>query len=616
MKKIFVCVFLWLGVPIVNSSAQSIPELANPDSAFQYAGSLIDNGRFQDAVEVLTTLERQQIWMEDRHNARRTFNNLGYCHFLLQKHPESAFYYEKAVTLAQQLQDTSKWITSQASLAMAYRQMAHYARAMDANQAALRLSELSNSHENSVSILNTMGLLYQNLEQWDKALENHRTALPISIYLSDTLMSAYIYTNLAISHAELGHRDSSLYYNLRSLELKRMLNLPPHDLTSNLNNIGEDYLALDKLELAEAYLMQASKLYSEKGENSGLIISHNNLGNLALKKSDYEKAWRHLERARELLDKTHIKDLYLDYLELKTSLLEKLGNYKGALTAHKELAVLREEVFQAERLAVQQVESSYLLREKELERATAAQEAELAKAESKRNIQWMVFLLIVLSAAAGVAFFFIRLSRQLSESNRIIQTQKLDLKHSTYNTLMRIQALLRLTTDGMPDTYSKEKLQQVEAAIISAASLQQFTYNIENENEVSLGKFLQELIERLKEAFSNSGHAGISYSVEIKDDGVLPVKTVLNCGLMVGEIVNNAVKYAFPDVPEPKIEISLTRSGQHLLLRVGDNGVGLDIGKKNNGVGTGLVFKLAKYIRAGLTVRVEGGTWYTIQLKI
>ena len=564
----------------------------------------------------MTTLEANKNWMDTEPNARKTFNNLGYAHFLLQKYPESAFYYEKAVDLAQQLQDTSKWIASQASLAMAYRQMGHYARSMDANQAALRLSELSNNKQYSVSILNTIGLLYQNLAQWDKSLDSHRAALSISTSILDTLMSSYIYTNLAISHAEMGYPDSSLYYNLRSLELKQLLDLPPDDLVSNLNNIGEDYLALNKLELAEAYLVQAGKLYSQKGENRGLIINHNNLANLALKKIDYTNASRHLETARELLAETYIKDLYLDYLELQTSLLEKLGNYKEALSAHKELAVLREEVFQAERLGVQQVEHGYLLREKELERATAAQEAELAKAESKRNIQLMVFLLVVLSAAAGVAFFFIRLSRQLSESNRIIHAQKLDLKHSTYNTLMRIQAFLRLTTDGMPDASSKEKLQQVEAAIISAASLQQFTYNIENEDEVSLGQFLKELVERLKEAFSNSGHAGISYSVEIRDDVLLPVKTVLNCGLMVGEIVTNAVKYAFLDVPEPKIEISLARSGQHLLLLVGDNGVGLDIGEKNDGVGTGLVFKLAKYIRAGLTVRVERGTCYTIQLKV
>src|SRR5690554_1904712 len=613
VKKLFSCFIISLYLPIVDSPGQSITEPVNPDSVFQLAGHLMDIRNYEDAVDALTGLEYQKAWMEDLNNARKTFNNLGYSYLLLQKYPESAFYYEKAVNLAQQLQDIFKWITSQASLAMAYRQMGHYARSMEANQAALRLSELNNNKESTVSILNTIGILHQNLEQWGKALEKHRAALVISISISDTLMSAYLYTNMAISHAEMDYPDSRLYYNLRSLELKRLLGLPSSDQVSNLNNIGEDYLALGNLEIAEAYLTQASKLYSEKGDNRGLIISHNNLGSLALEKLDFRTAARHLEKAQELFDETYSKDLYLDYLELKTSLLEKQGNYSGALTAHKELAVLREEVFQAERLGVQQVEYTYLLREKELERVTAAQEADFAKAENQRYLQFIGVLALSITVTGLLLYFLFRFNKALRVKNGIIQSQQEDLRHRTFNVLMRVQSLIRMASENLTDENTKRVLANSEAAIISAASLQQYLTVEGKKGYIMMGVYLQDLVGRLEEMFHLTGHR-ISFKVNIREEVSLPVNTVLNLGIIVAELVTNASKHAFDgQISHPEITVSLEKQEKNLFISVRDNGIGLPQVEKQ-GIGTGLVRRLAGYIKAELSVQSEGGTFYILKL--
>jgi two-component sensor histidine kinase len=572
----------------------------------------MDSERYEEAIDVLTVLKSTADWMGNPSNARRTVNNLGYCYFLLQNYPESALNYEDAILLAEELQDTTKWVTSQMSLAMAYREMGLYAKSILVNQEALRLSKIRKDWENQSSILNAIGITYQNLGEWDKAIDLHREALGLVAAHADSLMVSYLMTNLAISHEANGMIDSSLYYNRQSLEIKKLLQL---DQTSNLNNIGEDYLILDSLDLAAKYLTLANEGYLKKADKNGLIGNYNNLAKLSLKKAAFNEAELFLKESLKLLQETEVKHLYLDYLSLYTALLEGQNRFVEALESYKKLATLREEIFQSEKLDVQRVEAAYALREKDLEAQNLAQEAALAKAASKRNAQLMLFLLFGLVAASVVAFFFIRLNRKLAESNKLILLQKLDLKHATFNTLNRIQSMLRITSHSMPDIASKEKLYQVESAILSAASLQQFTYGIEHKEEGSLGQFLKELVGRLKEAYSSSGHVDISYLVEIREDAVLPVNTLLNCGMMVGEMVTNAVKYAFENEPEPKISICLSRLGRHYLLQLGDNGVGMAVDSRNHGVGADLLRKLAKLMKAELTVRNEGGTWYTIKFK-
>lgn len=613
VKRVFLLTFGLLYIISHTVYAQGDPALA--DSLYKVAGELKDKSYFLHAASVYRQIQGFPTWMENAENARKLFNSTAFVYYKAQQYDSSAYFYQKSNEMAVQLQDTTRIIASYNSLALAYRLLGFYSKAIDNNQQALLLAKASSDFEKIIDIANTTGLIYYNLKQFDQALDTHRDALLIAFEIRDSARMAAMYNNIAMSHFDLGYYDSSLYYNTKSLHLKKLLNIPRAEHFSTLNNIGEDYLAMDSLDLAEQYLSEAYQICIESENVEEEIATLSNLAELALKRGDYRLADRYLNHVSALLKKVYVKDLYLDYLALKTALLEKQGTYRDALKSYKELSALQEEIFQSEQLDVQRVEASYALREKDLEAQNLAQEIALAKAASRRNAQLVLFLLLGLVAASVVAFFFIRLNRKLADSYKLIQLQKLDLKHSTFNMLNRIQSMLRITSYSLPDTESREKLYQVESAILSAASLQHFTYGIEHTDEGSLGEFLKELVGSLKEAFSSSGHTGISYLVEIRDDAVLPVTTLLNCGMMVGEIVTNAVKYAFVSEPEPKISVCLSRLDSCLLLQVGDNGKGMRMERKNDGVGADLIRKLARLMKAELIVDNNGGTWYRIKFK-
>ncbi|EON76771.1 sensory transduction histidine kinase [Lunatimonas lonarensis] len=608
----------FLGVVLLalpDAPAQQPGRAIPADTLFKQAGDLMDRENFPEAIAVLSDLTGRISWMEHSANARKTYNNLGYSYYLSQNYPESAQNYERAVFLAQELRDTTKWITSQISLAMAYRQLGLYGRCLEANQEALQLARQTGDWESEANILNAMGITYQNLADWDKAIDFHREGLNRSYQHGDTLMASYLMSNIAISQAGKGKIDSSLIYNLQSLRIKQTLMLDSTAYVKNYQNIGDSYLDLDSLQLASDYLAKAEELYSALEDKKGLVGCYSSLARLYLARSLPSEAEKYLLQAEALLQSVTVKNLQIEYLTQKVDLLERKGDFPAALTAFKELTSLREEVFQSEQLEVQRVESAYALREKELVAQRLAQDAALVRAQSRKHVQLLVFLGVSLLAAILITLFFSRLNRRLAESNQHIQMQKLELKHTTYNLLMRIQSLLRMTAKSIPDPASKEKLQQIESAVLSAASLQQFTYGVEKEDEVSLGEYLEELINRLKEAFDTSGFAHVNYEVRIKEDAFFPVNTLLNCGMIVAEIVTNAIKYAFTNVPEPRISVSLAYEGPFLLLQIGDNGVGMDRNVMAKGIGIDLIGKLARSIKADLAVNSEGGTWYTLKIR-
>ncbi|SEI88183.1 Two-component sensor histidine kinase, contains HisKA and HATPase domains [Cyclobacterium xiamenense] len=585
------------------------------DSLYITADALLNDGNYQGAISLFKELAANEQWVEELENRRKTYNNLGYAYYKIQRFDSSAIYYEKSNQAALILRDTARIIISYNSLAMDYRNLGLYSLSLEKSQMALQYAQMIDDKKKVAQIENTMAIMYASLGEVDKSFSHHLTSVSVSREIGDSVFVAYGYNNLAICFYKLGQYDSSLLYNKKALELKKILNSDSLTLASTMLNIGLDYLKLDSLQMAKDYVLRSHAIHKTLNDINGLAIGFNGLAELAIRKGDLTMAHAFLDSAYTMVNQLGFKNLLVTYYKLRIELLEKEGRFEEALTEVKLLGNLQESVFREESLKTQQVESAYLIRQKDLEAQNLTQEAALARAESRKNEQLMLFLLAGLIAAIVVAFFFFRLNRKLAESYKLIQLQKLDLKHATYNTLTRIQSMLRITSRSMPDRASKEKLHQIESAILSAASLQQFTYDIENEEAVSFGEFLEQLVSRLKDAFSSSGHSDISYSVEIYEDAILPVKTLLNCGMMVGEIVTNAVKYAFEEVEEPKIRVSLTRSGSHLLLQVGDNGVGIDAKKSREGVGTDLVRKLAKYIKAQLTVKNEGGTLYTIRLN-
>lgn len=95
--------------------------------------------------------------------------------------------------------------------------------------------------------------------------------------------------------------------------------------------------------------------------------------------------------------------------------------------------------------------------------------------------------------------------------------------------------------------------------------------------------------------------------------------TSIHCGLILNELVSNALKYAFPEGKGGRIHISMKRDEEQITLKVGDNGIGLpplmDMTSTQT-LGLQLVNILVRQINGKVDIGVDGGTTFTITFPI
>ena len=94
---------------------------------------------------------------------------------------------------------------------------------------------------------------------------------------------------------------------------------------------------------------------------------------------------------------------------------------------------------------------------------------------------------------------------------------------------------------------------------------------------------------------------------------LLPTDRAIPIGLIVNELVTNAVKYAFPGETKGTVMVTLKRVPGELRLTVADDGKGIDLRRANSGLGGRLVEGFAQQL-GGQVERESGSQGTTVHL--
>jgi two-component sensor histidine kinase len=94
----------------------------------------------------------------------------------------------------------------------------------------------------------------------------------------------------------------------------------------------------------------------------------------------------------------------------------------------------------------------------------------------------------------------------------------------------------------------------------------------------------------------------------------MDIDRAVSCGLIINELVSNALKHAFPDGRPGHIEVGLSlQDDRRCVLTVRDDGIGLHAGSgKPDTLGLQLVQDLTRQLRGTIAVTHEGGSSFTI----
>jgi two-component sensor histidine kinase len=206
-----------------------------------------------------------------------------------------------------------------------------------------------------------------------------------------------------------------------------------------------------------------------------------------------------------------------------------------------------------------------------------------------------------------------RLNTSLQEKDVLLK----EIHHRVKNNLQIITSLLNLQSRMVSDPNTLEVLHDSQNRVRSMALIHEKLYQSDNLAQVNFDEYLHSLVPSLLRTYQR-GHQTITLNYDIEDTP-LPLELAIPCGLIVNELVTNALKYAFPQDRGGKLWIELHKtSTQGFALRVADNGVGLpselDIHNPPN-LGLQLVNSLVSQLEGNVEIDREKGTAFTIIFK-
>ena len=176
-----------------------------------------------------------------------------------------------------------------------------------------------------------------------------------------------------------------------------------------------------------------------------------------------------------------------------------------------------------------------------------------------------------------------------------------ELQHRVANSLQIIASVLLQSARNVQSEETRGHLYDAHQRVMSVATVQQ-QLALSTQGDVELRPYFTALCRSIG-ASMISDHAQLSLEVSA-DESVVSADISVSLGLIVTELVINALKHAFPDNRHGKILVDYQSKGSNWTLRVGDDGVGMPENPEDAkaGLGSSIVQALAKQLQAVVQV--------------
>lgn len=174
-----------------------------------------------------------------------------------------------------------------------------------------------------------------------------------------------------------------------------------------------------------------------------------------------------------------------------------------------------------------------------------------------------------------------------------------EVNHRVGNSLQIIASLLHLQANSSSQDDVKAALTNAMGRVAAVAQVHRRLYTSHDLKNVLLNQYLDALLEDLRRSAEGNRMSRLTLKaepIEIDPDRAVAI------GIIVNELVMNAVKYAYPDGAGP-IHVELNAQGDNLVLSITDDGVGLNV--KSDPRSTGMGQRIVTAMAAKLEASVE-----------
>lgn len=525
---------------------------------------------------------------------------------------KAIFNYEKAIEVADQIPNLNKKAASNLNLSSLYNAMGDYPKSAEYANRCLEIAKdnewprgISGAYLNLALIYKTQGDSASTVKYYLKALkineENefmrgrgnilHNLA---SLFLeANNLDSAEKYLGLGIQHAD---SNDNPYLNNRIRTLQTV------------------YLFKTKqYPAAEEMASRAAQAFKDSNDEEGLAGLYIYIGFGLKSMGELDRALAYGLKATEMGESFGGLEFVKSAKKLVSNIYEAQGDYKKALE-------YRVAFYQAQD-SLKDLNFYADLNKLRLEKEAETKEKELSQlsleVEQSKNSERILFG--ALGLAVLLALFFIyrqrvnrRQNQLLREKQKIVQaslqekeTLLAEVHHRVKNNLQLIYNLLDLQSRDLQDEKARNAVISSRNRVASMALVHQKLYREDDLSSVDVHSYLQALLVDLNNSLPHTGDIHFHLDCEALK---LDLNSSIPIGLVVNELVTNAIKHAFTGRKHGNVWIRLHRSGSDLILEVQDDGIGIDPKDLQRSFGMSLIRSLSRQLKAAVSIESDKGT--------
>jgi PAS domain S-box-containing protein len=190
-----------------------------------------------------------------------------------------------------------------------------------------------------------------------------------------------------------------------------------------------------------------------------------------------------------------------------------------------------------------------------------------------------------------------------------------EIHHRVKNNLQLISSIIYLKLHSVSDVDIRSFLEDTRQKIRSIALIHERLLQTENLDKVEISDYLGKLIQDLKVTYFRDG-VELEVVTQLEKE-MLTLDMAIICGLIVNELLTNAIKHAFPANRPGRIKVAFAK-GNAYSLQVSDNGVGLPAGVEpgnSQSFGMQLIDVFVKQLNGRLLIDRSEGTRFTIEFN-
>jgi len=190
-----------------------------------------------------------------------------------------------------------------------------------------------------------------------------------------------------------------------------------------------------------------------------------------------------------------------------------------------------------------------------------------------------------------------------------------EVHHRVKNNLQVISSILNLQSSYVTDEKTLDLFRESQNRIKSMSFIHEILYQTKDFSSINFSDYVVNLTNNLFHSYSRNNNISLKLNV---GNVFLNLDLAIPCGLVINELISNALKYAFPGQKKGTINISIKQAEEFITIEIADNGAGLpkNVDYRNTeSLGLQLVMTLVEQLEGDIVLDNSKGAKYKIVFR-